>query len=650
MNKLDHVFADSGPLAAALPGFRHRSQQVDMAKRVQAAIDSQGVLIAEAGTGTGKTLAYLVPVLMSGGKVIVSTGTRHLQDQLFHRDLPAVRAALASPVVVALLKGRANYVCHYHLQRASEDGSFQQRETALHLQRIRRFVDRSKSGDKAEVAGVPEDAAVWNYVTSTRDNCLGSECPQFKQCFVFEARKRAMEADIVVVNHHLFFADVWLRDEGIAELLPACNTVVFDEAHQLPETAGLFFGESVSTGQLITLARDIRLEAAVHCKDYPPLSDAAAALDKQARDLRLCFEQELGRWSIEKYLRRPDPDAALQHTIKTIQALNEHLQHQAVRAPVLEQAWQRSQELLIQFNQWQQQQATDQVRWLEVFSHAVSFNSTPLSVADIFSGQISASARSWIFTSATLSVKGDFTHYHDQLGLHNAESACWDSPFDYAKLAMLYVPSSMPDPNSPTYTEAVVSTALPLIAASGGRAFMLFTSFRAMKEARALLVEGLKQRGLDYPLLMQGEHARGELLAKFRTLQHPILLGSQSFWEGVDVKGDALSLVVIDRLPFAPPDDPVLSARIEKIRQSGGNAFMDYQLPHAVIALKQGAGRLIRDEADRGVLMICDPRLTDKPYGRRIWQSLPPMRRSRNADEAVAFMVNCAQVKPGSGD
>ncbi|HET9112572.1 MAG TPA: ATP-dependent DNA helicase [Burkholderiales bacterium] len=638
MDEIERAFAADGPFATAIPGFKTRSQQLEMARAVRNAIDGRQTLIVEAGTGTGKTLAYLAPALLHGGKVIVSTGTKHLQDQLFYRDLPAVRGALQVPAVIALLKGRANYVCHYHLERAAQDGRFTTRESSLHLQQIVQFAKHSQSGDKAELSGVAEDADIWRHVTSTRDNCLGGDCPRHNQCFVLEARKKAMEADIIVVNHHLFFADVWLRDEGVAELLPACNTVIFDEAHQLPETAGLFFGETLSTGQLLELARDARLEGLSSCKDYAPLPEAAMAMDKAARDLRLAFDEESGRWPLDKAQLRQDYAAALTHCHRTLDELNTQLETQAARAPALENIWKRGQELATQLGNWQQPPAQETVRWIEAFSHALTLNTTPLSVADVFAKQIESNARAWIFTSATLSVKGDFTHYRSQLGLANGASLSWDSPFEYARQAVFYLPQNMPEPNTAGYTAAVVKTALPLLAASEGRAFLLFTSLRAMKEARHLLEQEFAHSHLDFPILMQGERSRTELLAQFRALGNAVLLGSQSFWEGVDVKGDALSLVIIDKLPFMPPDDPVLAARIRQINESGGNAFMQYQLPHAVITLKQGAGRLIRDETDRGVLVICDPRLVSKPYGKRIWQSLPPMKRSRNEDEVVEFL------------
>ncbi|HUW29566.1 MAG TPA: ATP-dependent DNA helicase [Sulfuriferula sp.] len=639
MNDLATVFSAEGVFAAAIPGYRVRAQQLELANAIGQTIQSGSVLIAEAGTGTGKTLAYLAPALLHGGKVIISTGTKNLQDQLYRRDLPTVRDALKVPATVALLKGRANYVCHYHLERAREEGRFMSREDVVHLEQVNRFAESSRSGDKAELHGVAEDASIWRYVTSSRENCLGSDCPHHKKCFVLEARKKALEADIVVVNHHLFFADVWLRDEGVAELLPACNTVIFDEAHQLPETAGLFFGETLTTGQLVELARDARLEAIQSCKDYAALPEAAQKLDKAARDLRLVFSEDSGRWPLEKVRDRNGFEAAFVDAGAALDELVAHLETQAQRAPGLESCWQRGRELVNMYAKWQGPAPAESVRWVEAFSHALGFNTTPLSVAEIFKKQIEGSARAWIFTSATLSVKGDFSHYRKQLGLMEATSASWESPFDYDRQAMLYVPPNMPEPNTPAYTGAVVEAVLPVIAASQGRAFLLFTSLRAMKEAHGLLLQAFEQRALDFPILMQGEQSRTELIERFRRLGNAILLGSQSFWEGVDVKGEALSLVVIDKLPFAPPDDPVLAARISHINQSGGNAFMEYQLPHAVITLKQGAGRLIRDEDDCGVLMICDPRLLSKPYGRRIWQSLPPMRRSRELEDVQHFFA-----------
>jgi ATP-dependent DNA helicase DinG len=452
-----------------------------------------------------------------------------------------------------------------------------------------------------------------------------------------EARKQALAADVVVVNHHLFFADVVLRDEGVSELLPASNTIIFDEAHQLPETASLFFGQTVSTSQLIELARDARIEAVASAKDFAPLPEAAHALDKAARDLRLAFKEEGGRFPFQALARNRDFEPALATVCAKLDALVATLETQAARSEGLEKCWERGQLLAAGVRRWRDQDDPEFVRWLELFHHALHLNATPLSIAEVFQGQIDERARSWIFTSATLSVGGDFSHYRAQLGLIDAVTHSWESPFDYSTHALLYVPKGMPEPNTPDYTKAVVAAALPAIEASGGRAFMLFTSLRAMREGYELLKDAFAQRGLDYPLLMQGEGSRTELLERFRRVGNAVLVGSQSFWEGVDVRGEALSLVVIDKLPFAPPDDPLLAARIERINRDGRNAFVEFQLPQAVITLKQGAGRLIRDETDRGVLMICDPRLFSKGYGRRILRSLPSMKGTREAAEVIAF-------------
>ena len=632
-----NVFEENGILATQIPGYNVRAQQLEMALAIENAIQNNQQLVAEAGTGTGKTYAYLVPALLSGGKVIVSTGTKTLQDQLYNRDLPSVRDALKVPVTVAMLKGRANYVCHYHLEAAAQSGRFASREDASYVQLIKTFAENSKTGDKAELIEVPENAMVWQSVTSTRDNCLGQDCQYYKDCFVMEARKKALAADVVVVNHHLFFADVMLRDEGVTELLPSANTVIFDEAHQLPEVAGLFFGEDVSTSQLLDLARDSTTAYITLAKDCVALGDAIPIVEKACKDFRLIFQYEGSRMPVQKALALKNFESAFEHMQAKLTDLNTVLETQAARDPMLEKCWQRGMELSAQLSNWIKAKNDNLVRWVEVFTQSVQLHATPLSVADGFGKQLNAQPRAWIFTSATLAVKSDFSHYQAQMGLQNAATGYWQSPFDYGNQALFYAPANMPDPNSPAYTAAVAAVALPIIQASRGRAFILCTSLKAMREIHALLKEAFSENGMEYPLLMQGDTTRTELLARFRNHGNAVLVGSQSFWEGVDVRGDALSVVIIDKLPFAPPDDPVLSARIDKLNAEGKNAFMEYQLPYSVITLKQGAGRLIRDENDKGVLVICDPRLITKPYGRRIWQSLPPFRRTRELGDVEAF-------------
>ena len=621
-----------------------------MANRVAEAMRDNAVLVCEAGTGTGKTFAYLVPALLAAGKVIISTGTKTLQDQLYRRDLPTVREALDVPVTTALLKGRANYVCHYHLERNLGEGRLHGREVVADLQRIVSFARVTRTGDKSELADVPEEAPAWGLATSTRENCLGQSCPRFRDCFVMAARREALAADLVVVNHHLFFADVMLKDEGMAELLPACNTVIFDEAHQLPGTATLFFGETLSTGQLIELARDVRAEAFSGAKDMPDPPRLTSALDKAARDLRLALPGESARFAAASVRRKRGFSDALSALDSALRAMCAALNVLAERSEGLARCCERARKAQALLECWRDDSRADLVRWVEVFSHSLQLNATPLSVADVFRRQLDAHPRAWVFASATLAVGGDFNHYRSEMGLGDARTACWDSPFDYAAQALLYVPRKLPDPNSEEHTRAVVAASLPVIRAGGGRAFLLFTTLRAMRLAHELLLEEFRRQALGFPLMLQGEGPRNELLERFRRLGNAVLVGSASFWEGVDVRGDALSLVVIDKLPFAPPDDPVLAARLESLEREGGNPFRDYQLPQAVISLKQGAGRLIRDETDRGVLVICDPRLFSKPYGRRILASLPPMTLVRELDKVLAFVAAGQKVLNPAGE
>jgi len=642
---IERLFGAGGPLGPAVGSYKPRRSQTDMAKAIASAIDSQTTLIAEAGTGTGKTFAYLVPALMWGGKTIVSTGTKNLQDQLFLRDIPTVRAALQAPVSVALLKGRSNYVCHYHLERTLQNGRMTSRDDVGHLREISRFIKMTSSGDKAELTKVPENAMIWNLVTSTRDTCMGAECQYYQDCFVMKARKEAQQADVVVVNHHLFFADVALKDTGVAELLPSANTIIFDEAHQLPDTATLFFGNTVSTSQILELCRDVLAEGLAHARGID-WAKTVTVVEKAARDLRLTFPQDIVRLSLPQIAPSSDFFPALDTLKDELDGMVAVLETQAERAETLEQCRVRGVELAQQLSGWKFDPKAkvaageEAVFWVEAFSSSLQLHKTPLSIAPIFNNQREGTPRSWIFTSATLAVKNDFKHFSEQMGLTGEPSHTWPSPFDYGQQGLLFVPQNLPQPNSLGYTDAVIDCALPIIEAAGGRTFFLCTTLRAVKRAAERLADEFKQRGLNFPLFVQGEKGRTELLDQFRAAGDGVLIGSQSFWEGVDVRGDALSLVIIDKLPFAPPDDPVLAARIEVMEKQGKNGFMHHSLPEAIINLKQGAGRLIRDEGDRGVLMICDPRLISKPYGKRIWQSLPPFKRTRDTAEVVEFFRN----------
>jgi ATP-dependent DNA helicase DinG len=645
---IDRLFDAGGPLAQAVGGFHPRRSQTEMAKAIADAIAGQKTLIAEAGTGTGKTFAYLVPALLWGGKVLVSTGTKNLQDQLFLRDIPTVRKALNAPVSVALLKGRANYVCHFHLERTLQNGRLTSREDVGYLREISRFIKTTSTGDKAELARVPETAPVWNLVTSTRDTCFGAECQYYQDCFVMKARKEAQQADVVVVNHHLFFADVALKDTGVAELLPSANTIVFDEAHQLPETATLFFGETVSTSQVLELCRDVLAEGLAHARDGAEWAKVIASVERAARDLRLAFPQDVVRMAAHQVAPSSAFFPALETLKQELDGMIAVLEGQAERAETIEQCRVRAIDIATRLEKWNNgpvEEGQERVQWIEAFSSSLQLHQTPLSIAPIFARQREGSPRAWIFTSATLAVKNDFTHYAAQMGMSGEQAQSWPSPFDYEQQGLLYAPTGLPEPNSFGYTDAVIDAALPVIEASGGRAFLLCTTLRAVNRAAERLREEFAKRGLPFPLMVQGEAGRTELLDRFRAAGNAVLIGSQSFWEGVDVRGEALSLVIIDKLPFAPPDDPVLAARIEAMEKRGLNGFVHHQLPEAIITLKQGAGRLIRDEGDRGVLMICDPRLISKPYGRRIWQSLPPFKRTRELQTVLAFFRTPAAVK-----
>ncbi|MFN3629927.1 MAG: ATP-dependent DNA helicase [Casimicrobiaceae bacterium] len=638
---LARLFSPDGPLARALPQYRERPGQVAMAEAVAETIAQNGLLIAEAGTGTGKTFAYLVPALLSGGRIIIATGTKTLQDQLFTRDLPRVREALRLPVTTALLKGRANYVCHYHLARARSAGRFTSREAIRHLDRISAFAEHSTTGDRAECTTVPENSTVWPMVTSTRENCLGTDCPHHKTCFVFKARREALAADVIVVNHHLLFADLALKDDGMGELLPACNAIIVDEAHRVPEVATQFFGERVSAAQLLDLCRDAEVVQRAAAPEAAGLADAIHAAGLATRQLRLALPAIPPRFTQEAVLAQTEAAEALAMLIAAVSTLGDELEAQAERDPLLPGLALRARNLAGTLSDWQDRGRDDLVRWCDVSPSGWTLAAAPLSVAPRMREQTEGQAQAWVFTSATLSAGGDFSLFRRQLGLENARAESWPSPFDYPNAGWIYVPENLPAPNSPAHTEAVIEQAAQLSALSGGRAFLLFTSLRAMRQCAEALPARLAARGLDFPVLVQNEEPKQELLRRFRASGRAILIGAQSFWEGVDVAGDALSLVLIDKLPFAPPDDPVLEARMRALEAEGGSPFTDWQLPATAVLLKQGAGRLIRSETDRGVLAICDDRIITKGYGRVLRKSLPPMPWTRKLADVAGFFSAC---------
>ncbi len=634
-HKSADLLGAQGKLAQHIADFAPRSAQQTMTAAVEDALAEFAALVVEAGTGTGKTYAYLVPALLAGKKVIISTGTKTLQDQLYHRDLPVVRQALDTAVRIALLKGRANYLCRHRLGLGELD---ERGAGALNadLRAIRLWAGSTEHGDIAEVTSVPEQSPVWPHVTSTADNCLGAECPSYSECFVMHARRRAQEADIVVINHHLLCADMALKEEGFADLLPSCHAVIVDEAHQLAEIATRFFGISLSSRQLLELARDVIAEQVRDAADMHELRVAAEQLEYRVHDLRLALGELPARTPWASIAERTPVAAALSGLKDALQTLAIPLQLAAVRGKGLASCQERCTKVTDRLAQVSDSAPlAGHVYWLETFTRAFVWHCTPLDIAAPLRERRQAHKSAWVFTSATLTVRGNFDHFTAHLGLQDAHCISLDSPFDFARNALLYVPAGLPSPNDPAYTEAMLQAAVPVVEASGGRTFMLFTSHRALHAAAVYMRDRL-----PYPLLVQGSQPRARLLERFRTLGNAILLGSASFWEGVDVRGPALSCVIIDRLPFAAPDDPVLQARFQALRAGGGDPFRDYQLPAAVIALKQGVGRLIRDVDDRGLLMLCDPRTFSKPYGKVFLDSLPPMRCTRKLIEAQAFLLN----------
>jgi len=626
------ALAEDGPFADCIDGYRPRPQQADMAGAVAGAIEQGDSLVVEAGTGTGKTLAYLIPALLAGRRVIVSTGTRTLQDQLYHRDLPMARAALERPVRTALLKGRSNYLCLYRMERTLEEGRLEDAGMADTLQQLKAWSGHTRSGDLAEHPAGPPPGRLLPRVTSTADNCLGQNCPLYSECFLMEARRQAQEAEIVVVNHHLLLADWSLRQGGFGEVLPEADVYILDEAHQLPETAARFFGLSLSSRQLQDLVRDTRVEQQREAGDSADILDAAAVVERCSADMRMALgETGKSAWAAV----RDEVTPVAEGLMNALHGLTETLGPQAARGRGLENCHRRAEALLGTLKAFLENGDEDnRVGWVETRSQGFILRLTPLDVADHFAGHRERHGSSWILTSATLAVGEDFGHFTQRMGLPDARTLQLDSPFDYARHALLYLPPDLPAPGEARFNQAYLDAVEPVLRASQGRAFLLFTSHRALREA----AETLRSRGWS-DLLVQGEGAQQQLLERFRERAGGVLLGTQSFWEGVDVRGEALSCVMIDKLPFASPSEPVLQARMAWLRAQGDNPFAHHQLPEAVISLRQGVGRLIRDADDRGVLVLGDNRLTSRSYGRHFLDSLPPMPLTHRLDEVEAFFA-----------
>jgi ATP-dependent DNA helicase DinG len=629
---VDAVLGHDGIIGEHIADFESRASQLGMAELISEAITLGESRVIEASTGIGKTFAYLVPAFLCDARVVISTGTRNLQDQLFQKDIPLIRKAIVSAKKVALLKGRSNYCCPQRLDKYRQEDRFRSREMAAIFSAISAWAELSDSGDIGEFAEIPENDSLWYYATSNADNCLGSECPQIDKCFVLKARKRAMDADILVINHHLYFSDLALKEDGFGELLPEADVLIFDEAHQLPDIAGNFYGQQITLRQIDTLCRDIIEAEVTEAAESKALRKRSAFLNKCAADFRLalCSFTQKGEW--ERIQHAPAIQQAMQSLQQAIDALDDELEPMVSRGKELAMCHRRVQALKLTLASFLQAE-DNQVSWYELNERSFRLVQSPLEVAQAFRKQLEAAAfASVIFTSATLSSQQSFRYYCERLGLDGIDSTSFDSPFDYRQQAMLYLPTHLPEPSDDRYPGVFGELCRELIEACAGHCFILFTSYRML----TLTAEYLRAR-VDNPLLIQGELQRNELLQQFIKIENPVLLGTSSFWEGVDVKGDQLRCVIIDKLPFKSPHDPVYRRRIQRVNQQGGNAFFEVQVPEATISLRQGVGRLIRDTGDYGIVALCDNRLHTKSYGKGMLESLPPMRRSSDLDEIRAF-------------
>ena len=639
ISNVSKAFATDGALAKAITGFSPRQAQTDMALDVAHAIDKESSLIVEAGTGTGKTFAYLIPAFLAlnpknSKKIVVSTGTKNLQEQLFHKDIPLIKKALASNAQVALLKGRANYLCNYRLAQYQDSRGQLDAQMLQDLVKVKTWANGTQSGDIGEIVNVNEDSSIFPLVTSTLDNCLARDCPDYEACYLVRARQKASDADIIVVNHHLFFADMALKDTGFGELIPKAQVMIFDEAHQIGDIASEYFGEAFSSKQLVDLCSDVLQVHRSSLTDVKQLGLAAEKLQKTCQEFRLLFsyDPERGNWR-EKYKQVQFQQKFVNLKID-LDFLYQVIKLCVSRNEAIDNCFDRAVNLLAQYDVMANIEGYGMSFWYETTPRSVVLHQTPLTVSDKFSAVVKESGAGWIFTSATLAVDNSFDHFAQHLGLQSAKQLMLDSPFDYQAQSQLVVPRYLPQANDKNRALKLAELAELLIKASKGACFMLFTSYRVMHQVAEALAESI-----DNPLLVQGKMAKRKLLEQFVEQDDAVLLATASFWEGVDVRGDKLTCVIIDKLPFASPDDPLLQARCEDVRRQGGEPFSKIQLPQAVIALKQGVGRLIRDVSDRGVLVICDDRLVNKPYGATFLKSLPDMKRSRDIHKAAEFLA-----------
>lgn len=630
---IKQLFSATGPLALSIDGYSPRQPQIDMAVAVEDALKTSSQLVVEAGTGTGKTFAYLAPALKSKGKTIISTGSKALQEQLYHRDLPVLVKALGAAKKTALLKGRANYLCTYRLTQHVAHVPTDDPDVMHQLAMVAKFASETHTGDLADCIGIEEDAKVLPYVSSTADNCLGKECPDFQECYIRKARLKAGDADVVVINHHLFFADMAVKESGFAELMPNADAYIFDEAHQLSEIASDYFGETMSTKKLVDLINDLRAIYRAEIPDMLQLGKSLNKLETSVADLRLQFGVEGSRGDWREKLSNKLICSALHRVISDLEFVYQVLKHCLERSDKIEHPFERVLAFKGQLERVFDTAQTGFSYWYETTRRYLTINITPLNVSAKFALMMKESGAGFVFTSATLSVDNELTHFNASLGLKPKQSMMVDSPFDYENQALLCLPRYLPQSHEDNMPHAIVKLTLELIKSAKGRCFVLFTSYRMMH----LVAEGLTTQ-MDYPVYMQGQMSKRIILEKFTRHGNAVLLGTASFWEGVDVRGSTLSCVIIDKLPFAAPDDPLLQARMQDCQMQGMDPFAHIQLPQAVIALKQGVGRLIRDNKDKGVLVICDNRLVTRQYGQVFLKSLPPMRRTRSLEDANTFL------------
>ncbi len=635
---IEEFFKKSGPLSEIISNFHEREDQVEMAKIVNEAIEEKSSLIVEAGTGVGKTFSYLVPALINGGKVIISTATKNLQDQLFFKDIPTIRDALKIPIDINILKGRSNYICQLRMENALLDGRFSNKDDAKYIHAIKKISDHSESGEISEFNNIPEKSTIWPLVTSTKDNCMGQDCEFYKSCFLIKARKKAITSEVVIVNHHLFFADLVLKDAELSEILPKANTVIFDEAHQIPEIASIFFGENVSTNQITFLIQDMQQILSKHIKDKEKLLELSKSIIDITYSLSSFFDTRNQRVGIEKIEKLDLFKDKLIDLTSELNKLCKFFNVYSDQDADFKKLSERTEDITSKLKNWNNNADQNYVHWVEIFFKSIQFNITPISIADNFRKFQEDSKTAWIFTSATLAVNSSFEHFQSLMGLEKARNKLLKSPFNYAENAYLYVPKEMPETSSRLFNNHLVGQIYPLLIASKGRAFILSTSIKSMNEITSLLKDEFEENNISYPILTQGTGSKTKLLEQFKSHGNAILIGSLSFWEGVDVRGSELSLVIIDKLPFQSPGDPIFESKINMLTAKGVNAFLTFQLPKAIISLKQGAGRLIRDEMDKGVLMICDQRIVSKPYGKKFWRSLPDFKRTREQADVVEFL------------